>query len=348
MLPEAERRDLAAFTRRVLIVAAVVTGLWALWKMATFVILAFAGVLLAVILHRTAALLARLLRIGRIWGLALLLVLAAVTLVGGGALFGAQAVAQFQELSQTVEQGFGRIREWMDDTGLMAVVEDTTGGGLLDGGMAMRVMTVASTLFDFVVGVLIIVFVGIYLAVSPGTYRTGTLMLFPPSRQDRIATTLDAMGEGLWRWTLGQLVSMLAVGVGATVLLLALDVPMALALGIVAGVLEFIPILGPWLGAVPAVLVALTVDVATAGWVALGFFVLQQVESYVIAPAAARWAVHLPPALAVAATVIFTLLFGFLGLVFATPFMVAVIIAVRSLYIRGALQQDPGDGRMPG
>ncbi|SOD92764.1 AI-2E family transporter [Caenispirillum bisanense] len=348
MLAAEERKDLAAYSRRVLIAAAVVVGLWIAWRLATFLILAFAGILLAVILYRASTALGRVLHMGRRWALALLLVLLAAALIGGGWLFGSQAVSQFQQLGQTVGQGFDQIQTWLRDVGAMQLLGGSGGGGVVGSGLMSRAMTVATTAFDLMAGLLIILFLGIYLAATPGVYRRGIVLLFPKERHAQINAALDEAGEGLWRWMLGQLVSMLTIAVLSTGLLLLLGVPMALALGIIAGLLEFIPILGPWLAAVPAVLVGLTVDVQTAGWVALAYFGIQQVESYVITPLAERWAVSLPPAVTVAAATAFTMLFGFVGLLFATPFVLALIVLVRCLYVRGALQEEPRDGRMPG
>lgn len=348
MLATNERTDLAAYSRRVLIAAAAVVGLWIAWRLATFIILAFAGVLLAVILYRASAGLARRLHMGRRWALALLLVVLAAAIAGGGWLFGNQAVSQFQQLGQTVGQGVDQIRGWLQDMGVLRLVGDSGSGGLAGSGLMSRAMTVATTAFDLAAGVLIILFLGIYMAATPQVYRRGVVLLFPKARHGQIERALDETGDGLWRWMLGQLVSMLTIAVLTTAVLLLMGVPMALALGIIAGLLEFIPILGPWLSAVPAVLVGLTVDVQTAGWVAIAYFGIQQVESYVITPLAERWAVSLPPAVTVAAATAFTMLFGFVGLLFATPFVLALIVLVRCLYVRGALREEPHDGRMPG
>lgn len=360
MLAQEERGSLAAFSRRVLIVALAVVGLWIAWQTTTLLILAFGGILLAVILHRAAAWTSGKTHLGRRWALLLVLVVLAALLAGGAVLFGSQVIGQFRDLQQTVSQGVEQIMGWAQSAGLTSAAAGGSaaagegGGGagletLLSGSMVSRAFNVATVAVDALAGVLIVVFIGLYLAATPDVYRRGLILLFPSERHDAIAHTLDETGEALWRWMIGQFISMLVIGVTTTIVLTIMGVPMAFALGLIAGILEFIPILGPWLSAVPAVLVGLTVDVRTAAMVAVAYFMIQQVESYIVTPMAERWAVALPPALTVAAATAFTLMFGFVGLLFATPFTLAVIVIVRVLYVRGALHNAPKEEtRMPG
>jgi predicted PurR-regulated permease PerM len=116
-----------------------------------------------------------------------------------------------------------------------------------------------------------------------------------------------------------------------------LDVPYALSLAFVAGVLEFVPFLGPILAAVPAIVVAFTIGPDSAMAVALLYLGIQQVEGNLLMPLIQRWAVALPPALGILAVVVFGLLFGTLGVLFATPLMVVVVVLMRKLYVERAL-----------
>jgi predicted PurR-regulated permease PerM len=135
----------------------------------------------------------------------------------------------------------------------------------------------------------------------------------------------------LHRWLRGQLIAMAIVGIATGVGLWALGVPFALSLGLLAGMLEFIAFIGPIAAAVPAILLGFGESPLTALYVALLYLVVQQVEAYVLMPLVQRWAVALPPALAILAVVVLGILIGLPGVLFAVPVVVAAIAIVESL-----------------
>jgi predicted PurR-regulated permease PerM len=139
-------------------------------------------------------------------------------------------------------------------------------------------------------------------------------------------------GHALRRWLLAQLFAMTTIGAMTTLGLFLLGVPLAVSLGFVAGLTEFVPFFGPIAFGVFAVLFSFTVSPMTALYVALLCFGIQQFEGNVLQPVVQRWAVSLPPALAVISVVIFGLLFGILGAIFATPLMTVVMLFVERLY----------------
>lgn len=341
MVAGEERRALIGFTRRVLVVVLIAGLALALWQLSALIILGFGGVLMAVILSRLSRLLAGIIGLGRTWALALVLLMVLALLVSVSWLFGSEIAEQIQRLGTTARQGLQQMQSLLDRVGLSELSSPS-------GSMLGHLVTPVSTVLDGLAGALVVAFLGVYLAVAPRPYRDGLLTLVPTAHQQRAGEVVDAVGQALWRWTVGQSVSMAVIFSLVTVTLLLIGVPLALPLGLIAGLLEFVPIIGPWMAAVPAVLIALTLGADTALWVALAFFLIQQVESYLIHPIAERWAVSLPPALAVAATVAFGLLFGFIGVLFATPIAVALMVVVRMLYVRDTLGKDPGTSRMPG
>jgi predicted PurR-regulated permease PerM len=125
---------------------------------------------------------------------------------------------------------------------------------------------------------------------------------------------------------------MATIGVMTMIGFYLLGVPLALSLGLIAGVTEFVPFFGPIAFGIFAVLFAFTQGPTQALYVGLLCFAIQQFEGYVLQPLIQRWAVALPPALLVLSVVIFALLFGFIGAVLATPLMTVVMIMVRKLY----------------
>ena len=154
---------------------------------------------------------------------------------------------------------------------------------------------------------------------------------------------LDTLGRALWLWLIGQSVDMLAVALATGLGLWAIGVPLPVALGLIAGVTNFIPYLGPFIGAAPAVLIAFAHDPADALWTALLFAAIQQVEGNVLQPVIQRRATALPPVLTILAVVGAGVLFGLVGVLVATPLLLVLIVLVRMLYVEDALG-DRGAG----
>ena len=120
-----------------------------------------------------------------------------------------------------------------------------------------------------------------------------------------------------------------------------LGIPLALTLALLAAALDFIPNIGPLASAVPALLLALLQGPTTALWVMLLYVIVQVVESYILAPLVQRRAVSLPPALLLGAQVLLPMLFGFPGLLLATPVTVLLLVVVRNLYVEAILEPHP-------
>jgi predicted PurR-regulated permease PerM len=144
----------------------------------------------------------------------------------------------------------------------------------------------------------------------------------------------------LARWLLGKLCLMCFVGLFTAVGLWLLGIPLVLSLALLAAALDFIPNIGPIVSAIPALLLALLSGPASALWVALLYLSVQFIESYILAPLVQHRAVSLPPALLISAQVILPMLFGFPGLLLATPITVLLLVVVRKLYIESVLEHD--------
>jgi predicted PurR-regulated permease PerM len=157
---------------------------------------------------------------------------------------------------------------------------------------------------------------------------------------------VTVIGRALRLWLLGQLLAMFLVGAMIALGLWALGVPSALALGFIAGMLEFVPFLGPIIAALPGVAVGLGEGMETAVWVMALYFIVQQGEGYFIIPLVQQGTVALPPALTLFAIVAFGLLFGPLGILFATPLTVVAFVVVKKLWVRDTLHEEtelPGE-----
>lgn len=336
-------RDLTAFTRHVLLLALLVGVVFLLTTLTAVPLVLFGGVLLGVFFRNLAEPLGRVTRIGTLAALpvVVLAIIAALALVG--TLFGTQLAAQLDELMRQLPAAVGELVEEFEQTTLGAYLKersnDVTPEDML-GGMPARIALFATGLFGAIVNLVLTLAIGLYLAADPTTYRDGTIRLVPPTYRARAGEVMTALDQALWRWLVGQFIAMLFVGVITTIGLTLLGIPMALALGLLAGLFEFVPIIGPIIAAVPAVLVGFTQGGWTALYVALLYFGVQQFESYVIVPIIQRYAVSLPPVLSLIAVVIFGLLFGFGGMILAAPLMVTVMVLVRMLYIEDTLESD--------
>jgi predicted PurR-regulated permease PerM len=135
------------------------------------------------------------------------------------------------------------------------------------------------------------------------------------------------------KWLIATLISMAIIAAMTTTGLLLLGIPAALALGLIAGLLQFVPTVGPIVSAVPAAVVALVVSPLHVLWVILLYLVTQQIESNMITPIVMRRAVDLPPALTLLTQALMTVLFGFLGLLLAVPLVAITMVLVRRLYV---------------
>lgn len=339
---DSSRRSLAAYTYRVLIAVAVLSLAFLLWQLSHVLMIAFGGVLLAAVLRALSDPLDRITPLSSRLSL-LIVVIGLVVVVGAaGWLIGGQVARQLQQLADVLPGAIEGVRKWMDRNALGQILTELGQTGI-EGtrGALSRVASVASSTFGAVANTLLIVFLGLYLAADPSLYRRGLLHLIPPRARERTGVGLDRAGHALKRWLLGQFIAMIGVGAVTWAGLYLLGVPQALSLGLIAGLLEFVPFIGPILAAIPALLVAFAQGGMTPLYVALLYLGIQQVEGYLLMPLVQKWAVSLPPALTILGVVVFGLLFGPLGVLFATPLMVVVMVLVQTLYVDAALEQKP-------
>jgi predicted PurR-regulated permease PerM len=337
-----ERGVLAAYTYRVLIAVGVIALAVLAWQLAEVLMLIFGGVVLASVLRALSDPLQLRTPLSARAALALVVVVLLAALVAAFWLVGEQLAVQLSQLLELLPGGLNDVRAWLEGFtfGRWLVELSRQGVGLAQSGVS-GIARFASTTFGMVANAVLILFLGLYLASDPGLYRRGLLRLLPQGSRPRVATALEASGVGLKRWLMGQLLAMVSVGVITGVTLWAMGVPLALSLGLIAGLLEFVPFFGPILSAVPGVLVSFTQDGWMPAYVALAYFVIQQIEGNVLMPIIQKWAVALPPALGLLGVVIFGLLFGILGVLFATPLMVVVMVFVQKLYVDTALEPKP-------
>ncbi|MGH7720931.1 MAG: AI-2E family transporter, partial [Gemmatimonadaceae bacterium] len=189
-------------------------------------------------------------------------------------------------------------------------------------------------------GLLLIVFLSIYIAVDPELYHRGLMHLFPHPSRARVGEVFSAMALILRKWLVTQLIAMLAIGAVTTAVLMILDVRAALALGLLAGLLEFVPIFGPIISAVPAIAMGFLDSPQKALSVLIAYIAIQQVESHLLIPMMMKEGMDLPPVLTILSQAIMSLLFGFLGLLVAVPALAAVLVPVKMLYVEDVVGDE--------
>jgi predicted PurR-regulated permease PerM len=183
-------------------------------------------------------------------------------------------------------------------------------------------------------GFLLIVFLSIYFAADPELYRRGALALLPSRRRAQGAEVMDRVAMVLRKWLVTQLIAMAVIGTVTTVSLLVLKVKAAFALGLLAGLFEFIPTVGPLLSAVPAVAMGFLDSPEKALLVAGVYMVIQFLENHILIPLLMKGGMDLPPALTVITQALLALVFGFLGLMVAVPMLATVLVIVQVLYVQ--------------
>jgi predicted PurR-regulated permease PerM len=331
-----QRAEDLTFIRRVFIVVAVGALVAAVWVLSDILLTLFGAVLVAVILHALAAPIERQLNITWAPAMALAGTGIVVVLAAAAIFLGPQLVAQMSNLFKALPEASDRLAGFLRLGSLADLLKDGTAASAL-GNLATRIVAWSSTVAGALASVLLILFGGIYLAINPNLYREGLIKLVPPPLQPNARATLDDAGAALKRWLVGQLLAMVLVGVFTALGLWLVGVPSAFALGFIAGLAEFVPIIGPIVAAVPAILIASTQDLQTVLLTIAVFIVVQQVESNLIAPLIADRMVSIAPVVGLFGVVAAGVVFGPLGLLLGFPLAIVFDVAVRRLYVRDTL-----------
>lgn len=347
-MPESSVRRItwrSADVLRVLGLATLVVFLWTFfWRVYTAIFLGLIAVLLAMVLHAPAKLLSRWIPFRVAFALTV-----AAFLGGMAALALAvvpQIVEQVSQLAGQLPSAMESVRAWFEDrTGASGDGELTEQLNQQLGDFIGRFVPIAFNLISTLFGSFAIIILAIFLAMQPGVYRDLLLRVVSPPSRDRVARIYDQAGRSLRNWVLGKVITMLLVGLFTWLGLLYFGIPGALALAALAALLEFIPNFGPTIAAAPAIVAAFAISPTTALYVAIFYFVLQQVQSALTVPLVERRAVDIPPAALLIWQLMLAVGFGILGLFIATPLLAVIVVAVRISWVEPTEERYAWDRR---
>ncbi|MFG1402889.1 AI-2E family transporter [Xanthobacter sediminis] len=308
----------------------VVAGFYFAWQAVSVFLMVFAAILVAVGLHSLSTPFARLTRIREQYAVfpVALLVMGGLGLIGYQ--FGSTIETQVSELIQDLPAAWKVFEDRFHLSEMMPELLQRAEAAAPPGSVILTaVQNFTTNLVQVLVGVFLVVVGGLYFAVEPQLYRKLFLAFWSERERPRIQERMNIITDDLRSFLKAQVIAMVVVGVLTFIGLTVLGIPSALALALFASLAEFVPMVGPVVSAIPALLIAMTLGLDSALWTLAMFVVVQQTESNLITPVLQQRMVSLPPAVTLFAVVLFGSLFGPLGVLLATPLTVLVFAAMR-------------------
>ena len=342
------------FVRRVWKAAAIASLVTAVFLVLCYApeaaLLVFAAIWFGSALRHGAAKLADALGMSTWVGLTIVVVALVAGLFGSLAIAGWRVSGRIDTLSQNLSTASETVQARLKENGMggavdaipnpMKIMSGLMGGAKNGQSAEQRVLTAPLT---FGVYALFIFFTGLFLAIDPHTYRDGVVRLFPDRQRGKLYEVMNRSGDALWQWTKARATAMVITGVLTGLTLWALSIPMPVTLAVLTALLVFIPNIGAVLAAIPPILLAFEVGGLTPLWVLLAYIGVQLVESYVITPNVIKEGTGVPPALVITAQLVFGILFGALGVLFATPLILVAMIFITRYWINSALGHEEVD-----
>lgn len=334
------------FVRRTFLVVSLIlfTGLMLtlIWFASDVFLVLFAGILIAVLLRAPTNWLLERAKMREGLALSISIAMLALFIVLIVYLFAVPMAEQVGQLLETLPRSMARLRQWMRQyewaKPLQPMVAELA-RMRFDFQLLGRAQGLISSTVSALGGAGVALFIGIYLAAQPRLYQRGMMHLLPRKRRPRAYEVMDEIGAVLRWWLVGRLTTMTLVGVAAGIGLWWLGVPLAFTLGVLTGVLEFIPYIGPILSAAAPLLISFNMDPELAFYVLALYIAIQTAENYLLTPLVEQRAVSLPPALVIFGTLLLAALAGPLGVVLASPLIATGIVAVKLLYVEDVVEQ---------
>lgn len=299
-------------------------------QLASVLLLLFAGVVVAVLLDAFTNLVQRCLPVDN-HALAFGVMLACVLLIlaGIGALIGPQIASETPKLVHRIPQAWHELIAQLNNSAMPASLGKKAAKPFQWIGNNTHVMKLLSSTFGGVFSIAVVIFVALYTAATPRRYLQAMRHSLSPGMRVRADRLGGALRNELLNWIIGRSICMVIVGVASGVGLWLLGVPLAFTLGLLAGVLSFVPYIGPILGLIPAVLLAGVESLPLAGWVIVLYAGVHLMEATLLTPLIQQRAISLPPVILISVQLVGGTLIGPLGVLLAAPLVVCAMVIGR-------------------
>lgn len=301
------------------------------------------GLVFASLLDGGVRLLGRILPISRPWRLLIVCLLTIAFLVGTFYLTGVQVTEQVTQLRSTLETQAVRFTTFLTQQGLMPGASDISGIARQALSSVGRLTSWVGTAISALTTLFMILVVGLFVAIDPRTYERGLQWLVPQDHREEFSLTIRRMSYTLRRLLFGRILGMIAEGVLTWVALMAGGVPMAMILGILTGLLAFIPNIGAFISGALMIAVGFSAGVDTGIWAIATYVVVQVFDGYVLLPIVAKKTVDMPPALTLGTQILASALLGIMGLALADPITAMAKAALERRSERTGEDQDDDD-----
>ncbi len=302
-------------------------------------LMALAGVLMAVYFHGLADLISQKAKLSR--KISLIISIGGTTILFAVMTWfiGARIQNQVTELNNTLPETISTVKAKMSKTPVgQKILEYTSGNN------SQKLLDTATSFFSTSFGVLgdlyIILFLGVFFTADPSLYQDGIILLLPPQKKPVGRIILNRIRVALKGWLKSMLVSMILISILIAVSLNIVGLPGTTVLGLITGVLEIIPNFGPVIAMIPGVLLAFTIGTKTAVIVALIYIACQTIVASIVTPLLQKRIIDIPPALTLMSQLIMGTLSGIMGIILAVPLLAILIIVIEELHVKnGALNQ---------
>lgn len=304
-----------------------ILGVAALFYLSQPLLLIFGGIVFASMIDGGARLLGRVLPIARGWRITIIILTTLVFLGWTMYFAGSQFAQQAESLRAIIATQSARLFSYLENANLLGEGGANEIGKQIMGSLG-RVTTFVGSAIGFVTSAVMILVLGIFFVIEPRSYERGLAWMFPLSSRERIYHALNDMGSTLRKLMAGRLLGMAVEGFGTWILLSLIGMPMAALLGLLTGLLAFLPNIGSIVSGVLIVLVGLSAGGDMVLWAFGVYLIVQMIDGYVIVPMVAKRTVDLAPALVLGAQILLGAAFGFLGLLFADPLVALLKVAL--------------------